>query len=82
MENQDAANFVERQIDLNKKFGKTLNGFVNGLETQATFNRQITEHIVAQDNRIDTLNRIVVALVTFVSVILCGILIIVVRINS
>jgi hypothetical protein len=82
MEDKDALHFVDKQLELNKKITKTLTGFVSGLETQDRFNKQLTEYLAGQDSRIDNLTRMVVALTTFVVVILCGVLIIVVRINS
>lgn len=82
MADVNAADFVEKQLDLNKKVTKTLSGFVNGLETQDKFNKQLTEYLRGQDQRLDNLRRVVVALTTFVIVTLLGVLIIVVRINS
>lgn len=82
MENQDPTTFVDKQLDLNKKITKTLTGFVQGLETQDKINQQVTEYLLNQDTRLDTLNRLVVALTTFVVVTLCGVLILIVTVNS
>lgn len=82
MENQDPTTFVDKQLELNKKVTKTLTGFVQGLETQDKINQQVTEYLLNQDTRLDTLNRLVVALTTFVVVTLCGVLILIVTVNS
>ena len=82
MEPEQAASFVDKQLELNKKVTKTLTGFVEGLETQDKINQQVTEYLLNQDTRLDTLNRLVVALTTFVVVILCGVLILIVTVNG
>jgi hypothetical protein len=82
MEPQDAATFVDQQIGLNRKINKTLNGFVEAIEIQSRFNKEASEYLERQDSRIDNLNRVVVALTTFLVVTMLGVLILVVRINS
>jgi hypothetical protein len=82
MEPQDAATFVDQQIGLNRKINKTLNGFVEAIEIQSRFNKEASEYLERQDARIDNLNRVVVALTTFLVVTMLGVLILVVRINS
>lgn len=82
MQETNAMEFVEKQLELNKKVTKTLTGFVEGLATQDRFNNQLTEYIAGQDSRIDNLTRLVVALTTFLIVTMLGTLIIIVRINS
>jgi len=82
MDNQDAATFVDQQIGLNRKINKTLNGFVEAMDIQARFNKEASEYLERQDSRIDTLQRLVVALTTFVIVTMLGVLIVIVRLNS
>ena len=82
MEDNNTVHFVDKQLELNGKITKTLTGFVKGLETQDRFNKQLTDYLAQQDARIDNLTRMVVGLTTFVGVVLCGVLIIIVRINS
>lgn len=82
MDERDTLGFVEKQLELNGKVTKTLTGFVQGLDTQDRFNKQLTEYLAGQDARIDNLTRLVVALTTFVIVTMLGTLIIIVRLNS